>query len=102
MLEKINLVQAGALSVYISGGGVGNYPLSRGVESNVSWVICGAESGQGARPFDMEWARDLKDQCQKANVPFFFKQGRIGDKLVKMPELDGQIWKQYPEEAVQA
>ena len=97
MLEKIDLVQAGALSVYVSGGGVGDFPLSRGLESNgISWVICGAESGHGARPFDMEWARDLKDQCLLASVPFFLKQGRIDGQLIKMPELDGQIWEEYP------
>ncbi|HAC16944.1 MAG TPA: hypothetical protein DCE78_13515 [Bacteroidetes bacterium] len=97
MLEKIDLVQAGALSVYVSGGGVGDYPLSRGLESNgISWVICGAESGHGARPFDMCWARDLKNQCQSAGVPFFLKQARINGQLLKMPELDGQIWEEYP------
>lgn len=64
---------------------------------NIDWVICGAESGPAARPFEMSWARDLKNQCVQAGVPFFFKQARIDGKLVKMPELDGQIWNQYPE-----
>ena len=64
---------------------------------SLDWVICGAESGPGARPFEMGWARDLKNQCVQAGVPFFFKQGRIEGKLVKMPELDGQVWDQYPE-----
>lgn len=62
----------------------------------LDWVICGCESGASARPFDMYWARDLRDQCQNADVPFFFKQGRTGGKLVKMPELDGQVWNELP------
>lgn len=40
----------------------------------VDWVICGGESGPGARPFDLAWARSLRDQCAGAEVPFFFKQ----------------------------
>ncbi|RQV98734.1 phage Gp37/Gp68 family protein [bacterium] len=64
---------------------------------NLDWVICGAESGQGARPFDMKWARDLKNQCQLAGVPFFLKQARIDGQMIKMPELDGQVWAEYPE-----
>ena len=39
-----------------------------------SWVICGAESGPGARYMHPTWARDLRDQCKKADVPFFFKK----------------------------
>ncbi|MEN6536687.1 MAG: DUF5131 family protein, partial [Bryobacteraceae bacterium] len=38
------------------------------------WVICGGESGPDARPMHPEWARDLRDQCVAAGVPFFFKQ----------------------------
>lgn len=41
---------------------------------NVSWVIVGGESGRGARPFSMEWAKSLRDECACAGVPFFFKQ----------------------------
>jgi protein gp37 len=38
------------------------------------WVICGGESGPGARPMHPAWARSLRDQCAAARVPFFFKQ----------------------------
>ncbi len=38
------------------------------------WVICGGESGPGARPMHPGWARGLRDQCVGAGVPFFFKQ----------------------------
>lgn len=40
----------------------------------IDWVICGGESGSQARSFDYAWARDLRDQCKAAGVPYFFKQ----------------------------
>ena len=42
--------------------------------NKIDWVICGGESGPGARPMHPDWARSLRDQCQAAQVPFFFKQ----------------------------
>lgn len=42
--------------------------------TGISWVICGGESGHGARPLHPHWARSLRDQCAVAGVPFFFKQ----------------------------
>ena len=41
---------------------------------NPDWVICGGESGDKARYMNPEWARDLRDECLMAHVPFFFKQ----------------------------
>lgn len=40
----------------------------------LDWVICGGESGPGARPMHPDWARSLRDQCAAAGVPFHFKQ----------------------------
>lgn len=40
----------------------------------ISWVICGGESGPGARPMHPDWPRSLRDQCKAADVPFLFKQ----------------------------
>lgn len=40
----------------------------------IDWVICGGESGPGARPMDLAWARDLRDQCDELEIPFFMKQ----------------------------
>jgi protein gp37 len=42
--------------------------------SGIHWVIVGGESGHSARPMHPDWARSLRDQCQAAGVPFFFKQ----------------------------
>lgn len=41
---------------------------------DLGWIIVGGESGPGARPMHPQWARDLRDQCVSAGVPFFFKQ----------------------------
>lgn len=38
------------------------------------WVIVGAETGSGARPMDLAWARDIRDACNTLNIPFFFKK----------------------------
>jgi len=40
----------------------------------IDWVICGGESGPGARPFNLAWAESLLEQCRAAGVPFFMKQ----------------------------
>ena len=40
----------------------------------INQIICGAESGRGARPMQLEWARSLRDQCKAAGVKFFMKQ----------------------------
>lgn len=62
----------------------------------LSWVICGGESGPGARPLDLDWVRSLREQCVEAAVPFVFKQGS-GVHPEKMPKLDGRVWDQRPE-----
>ncbi len=49
----------------------------------IDWVIQGGESGHGKRPFDVEWARAMRDQCKKIGVPYFFKQI---DKIQDIPE----------------
>jgi len=41
---------------------------------DINWVICGGESGPGARPFNLAWAESLLEQCRAAGVPFFMKQ----------------------------
>lgn len=55
------------------------------------WVICGGETGPGAREMKVEWARDLRDQCKSAGVPFFFKQ-----MSKKAPAPDDLMIREYP------
>jgi protein gp37 len=40
----------------------------------IDWLICGGESGPGARPMHPDWARSVRDQCRAAGIAFFFKQ----------------------------
>lgn len=52
-----------------------NYMLAPSLYgSGLHWIIVGGESGPGARPMHPDWARRIRDDCQAANVPFFFKQ----------------------------
>jgi protein gp37 len=47
----------------------------------VNWVIVGGESGHGARPFDLDWARSLVGQCKDANKACFVKQ--LGENVAE-------------------
>lgn len=49
-------------------------PLHSIARKRIDWVIVGGESGPGARPMHPDWARNLRDQCVAAGVPFLFKQ----------------------------
>jgi protein gp37 len=67
--------------------------------TGIHWVIAGGESGPRARPLDRAWVTDLRDRCQLAGVPFFFKQwgGRTpkaGGRL-----LEGQTYNEMPQRA---
>lgn len=63
----------------------------------IHWVIVGSESGPHARPMDEDWVRSIRDQCQAAGVPFFYKQKLVNGKKVGLPELDGRPWAEFPE-----
>jgi len=65
--------------------------LSSYLIDGIDWVICGAETGPGKRPMQLDWARSLRDQCQAAGVPFFFKRDGNGNR-----ELDGRLWEEFP------
>lgn len=62
-------------------------------KSAIGAVICGGESGAGARPMNTEWVRSLRDQCANAGVSFFFKQW---DGRTKSRELDGREHNDLP------
>jgi protein gp37 len=68
-----------------------------GVElDGIHWAIVGGESGPGARPMCAEWARDIRDQCLAAGVPFFFKQWGGVRRRESGRVLDGRVWDEYP------
>ncbi len=62
----------------------------------IHWVIVGGESGPGARPMEASWVRDIRDQCQRAGVAFFFKQWGGVQKKRTGRELDGRTWDEMP------
>jgi protein gp37 len=62
----------------------------------INWVIVGGESGHGARPMQKSWVISLRDQCLKAEVPFFFKQWGGCRKSETGRELDGLTYDEMP------
>lgn len=66
-LGPISLVECGALMK----------------KNSIHWVIQGGESGHHKRPFNIEWAYQMKKQCELAQIPYFFKQI---DKVKPIPE----------------
>lgn len=63
---------------------------------DIHWVIGGGESGVGYRACNIEWARGLRDLCQRDGVAFFWKQwgGRTPKAGGRI--LDGREWNEYP------
>jgi len=57
----------------------------------IDWIIQGGESGPKKRPFNLNWARSMRDECAALGIPYFFKQI---DKVREIPE-DLQI-RQFP------
>lgn len=63
---------------------------------NIDWVIVGGESGRYSRPMQKEWVIDIKEQCAKQNVAFFFKQWGGRNKKKAGRELDGKTYDAMP------
>jgi len=63
----------------------------------IHWVIVGGESGPGARPIQEVWVVDIRDQCLRARVPFFFKQWGGTNKKRAGRILQGRTWDGMPE-----
>ncbi len=72
-------------------GRVGRIPLK-----GIDWVIAGGESGPGARPMDEEWVLDIRNQCQRASVAFFFKQWGGVNKKKAGRLLEGRTYDEMP------
>ena len=62
----------------------------------IDWVIVGGESGPGARPMEESWVLDLKAQCLRTQVPFFFKQWGGFNKKRAGRLLQGRTWDELP------
>ena len=66
--------------------------------AGIHWLIAGGESQPGARPADIEWFEDLRDQCVHAGVAFFLKQlgGHPSKRGGNRATLDGRRWLELP------
>jgi protein gp37 len=68
--------------------------------ARLDWVIVGGESGRGARPFDVAWARALINQCREAGVACFVKQlgakSIAGDERVVLTNRKGGAPDEWP------
>ena len=71
-------------------------PIPRVPLKDMDWVIVGGESGPNARPMKASWVTEVRDQCIRAGVPFFFKQWGGYNKKKAGRELEGRIWDQMP------
>jgi protein gp37 len=66
----------------------------------IDWAIVGGESGPGARPINEAWVLDIRDQCRRSNVAFFFKQWGGVQKKRAGRLLEGRTWDEMPVSAV--
>lgn len=62
----------------------------------IHWVIVGGESGPGARPIEASWVRKVHAECQRQEIPFFFKQWGGVRKSEAGRELDGRTYDDFP------
>lgn len=61
-------------------------------KDHINWVICGGETGSGARLIDPLWVLMIKEQCKQYEIPFFFKQwNKKGNR-----KLLGKEWNEMP------
>ena len=63
---------------------------------DMHWVIVGGESGPGAREMKEEWVKEIRSQCRKLHIPFFFKQWGGVVKSRTGRELDGRTYDEFP------
>ena len=75
-------------------------PLPKLSLRGIDWVIVGGESGPGARPMDPAWVADIRDQCLRSGVAFFFKQWGGVNKKRTGRQLDGRTWNELPQSLV--
>ena len=72
-------------------------PLTLPNGDTPDWIITGAESGPGRRPFREDWVRHIRDECQRAGVYFFYKQViDARGRKIELPEIDGRQWAEFP------
>ena len=71
-------------------------PLPQLDLSGIDWVIVGGESGPRARPINPNWVTQIRDNCLRNDVPFFFKQWGGVNKKKTGRVLEGRVWDEMP------
>ena len=71
-------------------------PLNSLNLADIDWVIVGGESGPRSRQMQPSWVRDIRDQCARSRVAFFFKQWGGVNKKKTGRMLDGKTWDEMP------
>lgn len=72
-------------------------PLPNLSLEGIDWVIVGGESGHKPRPMDVNWVLDIQEQCENAQVAFFFKQWGGRNKKAAGRILNGRTYDEMPE-----
>jgi protein gp37 len=72
-------------------------PLKKLNLDKIDWVIVGGESGHKPRLMNPDWVIDIQEQCEKAEVAFFFKQWGGKNKKKNGRELNGRTYDEMPE-----
>ena len=67
-------------------------------KQGINWVIVGGESGTRSRPMKEEWVVQIRNQCRRAKVPFFFKQWGGTNKKKAGRTLESRTWDEYPQD----
>lgn len=91
MLEAIDLGE------FLPAWDENGYSVNQLTAKNLDWVICGGESGANSRPLHPDWVRSMRDQCESAGVPFFFKQWGSWEPFYDR-EKDDPDWRNIPKE----
>lgn len=69
-------------------------------KDGVNWIIVGGESGRTPRPMNAEWVDSIRQECEAAGVPFFFKQWGGRNKAKTGRLLGGRTWDDFPDVVV--
>jgi protein gp37 len=77
-------------------GGNGGEASGTNELPRIDWVIVGGESGPQHRLMLPDWARSVRDQCQAAAIPFFFKQWGGRTPKAGGRVLDDRVWDEVP------
>jgi protein gp37 len=64
--------------------------------AGIDWAIVGGESGHNSRPIEARWVREIRDQCRKQDVAFFFKQWGGRTPKAGGNTIDGRQWLDFP------